>query len=694
MDLPIALRSVPLGVLFAALVLFPVVTGLLCLVFRTPTVRTAIVLPTTWVLAAAALVLSGLALTGSGAINWGPEILGAQTVSGATAGHTAPTASFPLGSVATVISLILLIYVSFLGAQRRSPLLLLLGLGQFAALAWFELVHPVHVGIVTFAQGLRDSGVRMEMMDGGALFHVDWLSVVMVCIVSIIGSIIVVYALPYMKTHEEQHPVTPSKQPRFFFVMLLFLGAMNGLAMADDLRWLHLFWEITTLCSFFLIGHDGTEEAKTSAYRALWMNMLGGAGFVGGLILLPHELHTYSVQQVLASTTGSVAAPVLLLGLACLCFAGFTKSAQLPFGGWLLGAMVAPTPVSALLHSSTMVKAGVYLVMRFAPAFHGTTLSNFVVLAGGFTFAATALLAIGQTNAKRVLAYSTISNLGLIIACAGLNTPLSMVAAMLLLIFHAGSKALLFLCTGTVEHHIRSRDIEDMYGLVTRMPYTTALMAIGILSMLLPPFGFLIAKVAAIEAAMTLPIALALLVPGSALTVVFWVKWIGRLVSVRPGEDIVPERLPSMEAGPLLLLTGGAIASVLLIMPLVSYVVEPAVLEYQTVVAGAASATLPPLMSVLNVPWWPIIGVLTAAVLVPLWLAGIGKERRASAYLCGEQTAGEVTSFLTVADEPSRMSLRAAYFESWVGENKHRVWMASVATVLIVLVFASSWSVR
>ena len=144
------------------------------------------------------------------------------------------------------------------------------------------------------------------------------------------------------------------------------------------------------------------------------------------------------------------------------------KAAQMPFQNWLLGAMVAPTPVSALLHSSTMVKAGVYLVIRLAPAFN-PVLGMIVAVCGAFTFFAASVLAISQTTGKRVLAYSTIANLGLIIACAGLRTELAIAAAMLLIIFHAISKGLLFMCAGTIEHQIWSREIEDMEGLAEHL---------------------------------------------------------------------------------------------------------------------------------------------------------------------------------------------------------------------------------
>ncbi|HBQ27231.1 MAG TPA: oxidoreductase, partial [Syntrophomonas sp.] len=178
--------------------------------------------------------------------------------------------------------------------------------------------------------------------------------------------------------------------------------------------------------------------------------------------------------------------------------------------------MVAPTPVSALLHSSTMVKAGVYLVVRMAPAYQGTYLSDLVAVAGAFTFLTASVLAVTQSNAKRVLAYSTIANLGLIIACAGINTPVAISAAIALIIFHAVSKGLLFLSTGVIEHNIGSRDIEDMGGLVDRMPVTTIIVAIGVLSMFLPPFGMLVGKWASLEASTQLPLVALMFVLASA----------------------------------------------------------------------------------------------------------------------------------------------------------------------------------
>jgi ech hydrogenase subunit A len=221
----------------------------------------------------------------------------------------------------------------------------------------------------------------------------------------------------------------------------------------------------------------------------------------------------------------------LMLPFALLCFAGFTKAAQVPFQSWLCGAMVAPTPVSALLHSSTMVKAGVYIIVRMAPGYQGTFLSTMIATFGAFTFLTASALAVNMSNGKKILAYSTIANLGLIIACAGINTPAAIIAAVLLIIFHAISKGLLFLCVGTIEHAIGSRDIEDMRGLYNTRPALARITIIGILTMMLPPFGALMSKWMAIEAAATIPWVVVMVALGSGLTVLFWARWAGIFVS-------------------------------------------------------------------------------------------------------------------------------------------------------------------
>ena len=428
--------------------------------------------------------------------------------------------------------------ILFFGIKFKNRVISGLSLIQIAVLAYFEFVM------------LKGSHAQP------AGLFCDNLSLIMVLLISIAGSLIVFYALPYMEHHEHHLKLKTSKQPRFFALLFLFIGAMNALVLVNDLMLFYFFFEITTLCSFLLIGHDKTKVAIQNSITALLLNSLGGVALLFGIVLIYTKLHTLDIQAVISQAKGM---ETMLIPLGLLCIAGFTKAAQMPFQKWLLGAMVAPTPTSALLHSSTMVKAGVYLVIRFAPAFQGTHLSTGVAICGAFTFLSAAALAIGQSNGKKVLAYSTISNLGLIMACAGINTHASITAAILLMIFHAVSKALLFLCMGSIEQHIGSRDIEDMRGLFGEMPKTAMIITLGILTMILPPFGMLLGKWMAIESASGNLFTLLMLALGSALTVVYWARWAGILMGDNFKGKSHPEHMPTLAKLPLFTLLVSAI---------------------------------------------------------------------------------------------------------------------------------------
>ncbi|HJJ27989.1 MAG TPA: proton-conducting transporter membrane subunit [Methanocorpusculum sp.] len=384
----------------------------------------------------------------------------------------------------------------------------------------------IQAGVLIF---LEFSGINTNHAQN--IFMINELSLIMVLIIGIIGTLICVYALGYMKDYHEHQKDVPERKRFFFAILFLFLSAMFGIVLTCSLQYLICFWEITTLCSFLLIGYSKTPEAVTNSFRAVWMNLIGGIAFTGAIIALcltDTSVNLLDIPTLLAYD--NVAA--LGLPLALIALAGLTKAAQMPFSTWLTGAMVAPTPVSALLHSSTMVKAGVYLLVIFAPLFCQSWVGIALALVGMFTFAATSALAISQSNAKKVLAYSTIANLGLIVACAGIGTPEAVTAAIFLIIFHAVAKALLFLCVGAVEHKIGSRDIEDMDALLGRQPLLAAMMVIGIAGMYLAPFGMLISKWAALEAFLTAPLGfvfVVLLAFGSAFTVFFWTKWLGKL---------------------------------------------------------------------------------------------------------------------------------------------------------------------
>jgi ech hydrogenase subunit A len=515
----------------------------------------------------------------------------------------------------------------------------------------------------------------------------DHLSLMMVLIISIVGSIICYQAIPYMENHEHHYHILKSRQPRFFFVMLLFLGGMNGLVLFNDLTFIYFFFEVTTLCSFLLIGHDRTTIATQNALRALWMNSLGGSAFALGMIAAYRSAGSLDLQKVLVAPwlAGS---EVYLLALALLCLAAFVKSAQFPFQSWLLGAMVAPTPISALLHSSTMVKVGIYLVLRLAPGFKGTLISDSVAVFGAFSFLAGAALAVGQSNGKKVLAYSTISNLGLIFACAGLNSAEAMIAAMLLLAFHAVVKAMLFLSVGAIEQHIASRDIEDMRGLYAVMPLTALITVAGVIMMIMPPFGMLLSKWMAMEAAARNIYVIVMVALGSALTVIYWARWAGTLMSDPFAGRFRPERQPVLTwlaLGPLCL--GAGAMSVLapwlytrLVIPMMTSPYSPAYVFKAGGLENAYGA-----FAVLPLSAVALLGLLVAVIA----LKRAFQARIASPYLSGIQT-GEPAMFLGPMNLPVKAEAKNYYLDTIFGEARLTHWVNLGGGILLTLILGGA----
>jgi ech hydrogenase subunit A len=501
-----------------------------------------------------------------------------------------------------------------------------------------------------------------ESAGASPVFFIDHLSLLMCLIISIIGGLICVYALRYMTDHENHQHATRSRQHTFFFFMVILLGAMNGIVFADNLRWLYFFWEITTLCCYALIRHEETPEAVNNAFRALWMNLIGGLGLIVGIIFAQNELGSLSLQDLVA--TG---APLLMFPMACLFMASFIKAAQVPFHTWLLGAMVAPVPVSALLHSSTMVKAGIYLILRMAPGFAGTALSSAAVILGGFTFVSAAAMALSQSESKRVLALSTVSNLGLIIMCAGINTPLAITAAIAITVFHAVSKALLFLGVGIIDHGIGSKNIEDMQGLVYRRPLISLLVIAAIVTMVFAPFGMVIGKWAALEAAgsssgVVAPLAVLILVIGSSLTIVFWGKWLGRMFTQSPGIDL-PKREPfsALYHLPTMSLLGAAVILSLFFSQLYNGFIRPIMATAFPAAFETSAASFQTGTGVFAI--WPVFLLIGAIAIVAITTIK-RNATTASAYMCGENSAASVTAFNTVADNPTEMRLGSSYFGS------------------------------
>lgn len=486
--------------LVSALIVGPFIAGLAALFIRSDRAR--------------GVLVGGLTL----AVAVGTLVLTARPPANGTPG--APFDQHWLQEGMLLAELAMGLFILWVGFAARRPLIIVLMLGQGGLIAWLESVY----------------GAKLEASSN---LFVDNFSIIMALINGLVGGGICLYALGYMREyHGKAHADVPDRRPLFFSFLLTFMGAMFGIIFANSLLWLLFFWEVTTLCSFLLIGYTQTPEAKQNALRALVMNLAGGLAFAVAIAWAFQKTGATELQALITSNHA-----LALIPAALLCFAGITKSAQLPFSGWLLGAMVAPTPVSALLHSSTMVKAGVYLILRMAPLVTGTNVGLMVALVGAVTFVIGSLAAITTPDAKKVLAWSTIANLGLIVLCGGIGTYAAVWAGVLLIVFHAIAKCLLFLCVGIVEHKLHSRNIESMSGLILNMPRVAIMMLIGMAGMFLAPFGMLISKWAVLKAVVdAYPALCVFIVFGSAATLFFWVKWMGKILEVvRPHEQVKAE---------------------------------------------------------------------------------------------------------------------------------------------------------
>ena len=530
---------------------------------------------------------------------------------------------------------------------------------------------------LVFAFGGVTEGV--EVQQG---LYVDSLSVLMTFIIGVIGSGICIYALGYMDDHHEHHTDIKDRRSFFFGIMFLFLSAMFLIVFANNMDWLFTAWEVTTLCSFLLIGYDQTEIAIANSFRQIIMNMVGGIAFAVALIYCAAFLGTLSLNQFIA--IGQFYSGLVLVPLVCLSLAGMTKAAQMPFHSWLLGAMVAPTPTSALLHSSTMVKAGVFLLVKLAPLYAASFVaSTMVILVGGVTFCLCSFLAISQTNAKRVLAYSTIANLGLIVACAGIGTAEAVWAACFLIMFHAAAKSLLFLCVGTAEHHIGSRDIEDMDLLFERMPKLARFMMLGIMVMFIAPFGMLIAKwgvlVSILYASLPNIIFLALLAFGSAATFMFWAKWLGKLSGIAGTQkDIEWACHPSEWFAQGIMVVLCVLGCVL--MPLVS---DAVVCPYLYSTFGTYGAAI----SSDNLWIAAICSVFIIVVLFGALNKG-AKAKKVDIYLSGVSVDNAERMFRNSLTGSTEATARNWYMDNWFGESRLTMPGNVVSTAIIVLGFA------
>jgi multicomponent K+:H+ antiporter subunit A len=389
------------------------------------------------------------------------------------------------------MSLVLLVIAPFVGSvlamfmpsnarNREATLAGLIALG--CALQAAFLFPEVSGGNV-----LREEFEWLPSLGVNLVFRLDGFAWLFCMLVSGIGALVVLYARYYLSSSDPA--------PRFFAFFLAFMGAMMGVVLAGNLVQMVLFWELTSLFSFLLIGYwHHRQDARRGARMALTVTGAGGLCLFAGVLLIGRMAGSYDLDVVLASGPVVTAHPMYATALVLVLLGAFTKSAQFPFHFWLPRAMAAPTPISAYLHSATMVKLGVFLLARLWPTLAGTEAWFWLVGgAGAITLVMGAYVAMFQRDLKALLAYSTISHLGLITLLLGLNSPMAAVAAVFHIMNHATFKASLFMAAGIIDHESGTRDIRKLSGLLKLMPITGLLAIIASAAMAGVPLlnGFL-----------------------------------------------------------------------------------------------------------------------------------------------------------------------------------------------------------
>jgi multicomponent Na+:H+ antiporter subunit A len=367
----------------------------------------------------------------------------------------------------------------------------LLAIPPLFGFGWFS--QQIMAG--TPAEGVSRRTTWVEPLGIDFALHLDGLSAFFAVLILGIGTLIVLYAGWYLQGDE--------RLGRFYLVLFAFMASMLGVVIADDAMTLFVFWEGTSLTSYLLIGFDNEEaSSRVAARKALLVTGSGGLALLGGLILVHHITGTWALSEWTAAPEVILEHPLSGWALGLIVLGAFTKSAQVPFHFWLPAAMAGPTPVSAYLHSATMVKAGVFLLARLSPIWAATPAWTYVLVGfGAATMLFSAWAALRYTDLKSVLAHTTTMALGLLVMLLGFGDEYSVQAAMAYLLVHALYKGTLFMVAGSVDHGTGTRDLDRLSGLGPKLKITTAAAGLACLSMAgLPPFIGFVGKELAYEA--------------------------------------------------------------------------------------------------------------------------------------------------------------------------------------------------
>lgn len=430
-----------------------------------------------------------------------------------------------------------------------------------------EGVRHLHMPtmILAIIQLVLYSFVLLMPSNHGIDIMMDDLSAVMFLIINIVGGLITLFALEYIKREK----CSPKRKGYFIALLLFFIAVMNLLVVCNSLELLFLCFELTTLCSYLLIQFRQDRLSKSNALKALWMNQVGGIAILFSLLSALYYYETHFFNELFVQVE-----PSMLLPISLLVCAAYVKAASLPFHSWLLGAMVAPTPVSALLHSATMVKIAPFFILKLSVVFT-YEISMSVALFGAFVFFAASVLALNKTVFKEILGLSTIALLALMMSLASLDSEEAKEAALCLMLFHSIAKALLFLQAGVLEKINGIKDINEFDEMATKTPMVLFYMVLGFVSLTLPPFAAFLGKFMAIESLaalmfehMSYLLVLLFILLGSVVLTLLYFKIMSKALIQEKFPNKKTEKIPLLFALPSLLLALMLFASMFLVLKL------------------------------------------------------------------------------------------------------------------------------
>jgi ech hydrogenase subunit A len=514
----------------------------------------------------------------------------------------------------TLFDYLLLGYFFYQGIKFRSFLVSVLAAVQVTLLTWVLMILP-------------ESQTPP--------LYVDRLTAFMYFIVATVGSIICIYATKYM----EQENV--ERENRFVAVLLWFLGVMNFAVSVNNIEWFFALFETTTLASYILIRFRWDDISIRNAILALWMNQIGGIAILFAILFAVKHYGVYNFTDILAIDKKTLS----MIPLGFLAISALVKGAQMPFHRWLLGAMVAPTPVSAILHSATMVKIAPYLILRISPVIKGTLLAKLLITTTGFVFVAAGLLALTQDNFKKILAYSTISLLGLMMLTASMGSSIAVLASLLLILFHAIVKALLFLEAGIMEKLFNAKYIEQMRRLIEKAPITVLFTSIGLMNMTVVPFGIFVAKWITLETASNFLshgayiASIVLVATGGVILTLLYFKVIG-VMARKSGEAFYLrlEKLPFIYFFTTTLYVVAAMVGAIGIGRLSTDLINSVVKDVVGVAAQIKASGLTFYTPFSEIYGWQIVGAIVLLLLVPIfaYFVHFKSTDRVYEYTCGE----------------------------------------------------------